>query len=375
MEYLAIPPALEVYFYALLFIFALVFFIGLAGKLSILARAGGEGPGVSGVLILSVASFFSADCLVARRVFPRSRVRGLMLVAIMWGFVVSLATLVVSWVANLLGLGPPYPLVSIAGELAGAVLLLALLYGLIRKLYVDRKGEVWTVPEDYTFLVLFFILVLSGFLVEGARISLGGGDSYSPVGGGSGIATGELPVPSPPPFAALLPHFSLPALLQEHAHGGGPDYHQAGQGEGGEILLKLHSHGLWHSRSQLYLYGPYQRRGDTAAGVESGPSGSPVNPALAHGLEGLGPFHSLNEGGEFLYLMAPGIHTYFQFPGTFLLHLYSGLLPAGAGFYFCPGHSPHSTKRAREEKLLEDFQMWLPMVGFCLMKEGSHGQV
>jgi len=183
MEYLAIPPALEVYFYALLFIFALVFFIGLAGKLSILARAGGEGPGVSGVLILSVASFFSADCLVARRVFPRSRVRGLMLVAIMWGFVVSLATLVVSWVANLLGLGPPYPLVSIAGELAGAVLLLALLYGLIRKLYVDRKGEVWTVPEDYTFLVLFFILVLSGFLVEGARISLGGGDSYSPVGG------------------------------------------------------------------------------------------------------------------------------------------------------------------------------------------------
>ena len=184
MEYMVIPPALKTYFYLIAVTLSLFFLAGLAARLALISRAKDDGLTLRRVLWLSLASLLSADCLLARRVFPRSRLRGLVLVLIIWSFLAILACGAVSYASRLLAipLRSAYPLISLTADVAGALLLIGVLYAAARR-YVVAREEVYTLPEDGVFLALLLLILLSGFAVEGARLAiLSADDPFSPVG-------------------------------------------------------------------------------------------------------------------------------------------------------------------------------------------------
>jgi len=184
MEYMVIPPALKTYFYLIAVTLSLLFLAGLATRLVLISRAKDDGLTMQRVLWLSLASLLSADCLLARRVFPRSMLRGAVLVLMVWSFLIILACGVVSYASRLLGvpLRSAYPLISLIADVAGALLLIGVLYAAARR-YLLEKENVYTMPEDGIFLGLFLLILLSGFAVEGARLAiLSARDPFSPVG-------------------------------------------------------------------------------------------------------------------------------------------------------------------------------------------------
>lgn len=180
---MVIPPALEAYFYLPAIALILLFLAGSGVKLAVISRAGGE-LSMHGLLWLSLVSLFSADCLLARRVFPRSRLRGMVLVLMIWGFLLIIAGGVVSYAVVLLGiqLRSGYHLLSLALDIAGVLLLVGVLYALARR-YLLAGRELYSTPEDAVFLLLLLVIILSGFAVEGARLAIfSAHDPYSPVG-------------------------------------------------------------------------------------------------------------------------------------------------------------------------------------------------
>ncbi|WP_457555592.1 respiratory nitrate reductase subunit gamma [Candidatus Pyrohabitans sp.] len=183
MEYMVIPPALEVYFYLAATGFFMIFAAGIWLKLSLLARVKG-GLSISRILWMSFTSLFSADCLLARRVFPRSRLRGLVLVLVVWSFLLIVAGGVVSYGSTLLGvqLRTGYHLLSLTLDVAGLLLLAGVLYAMARR-YLLARREVYSIPEDAVFLLLLLVIILSGFAVEGARLAIFSAyDPFSPAG-------------------------------------------------------------------------------------------------------------------------------------------------------------------------------------------------
>ncbi|WP_456474605.1 respiratory nitrate reductase subunit gamma [Candidatus Pyrohabitans sp.] len=185
MEYMVIPPALKAYFYAIALISTLVFATGAALKLMLISSARDtDGLSIPRIARLSLTSLFSPDCLLARRVFPRSRLRGAVLVLILWSFLIIIAIGVVSYASRLLGvpLRSTYHLLSLFADVAGFLLLLGVLYAAGRR-YLFARREVYSMPEDGIFLTLFLLILLSGFAVEGARLAItSASDAYSPFG-------------------------------------------------------------------------------------------------------------------------------------------------------------------------------------------------
>ncbi len=184
MEYMVIPPAFKAYFYLSATALLLLFLAGIGVKLAVISRAAGREPSILRLAWLSLVSLFSADCLLARRVFPRSRLRGAVLVLVIWGFLLIIAGGVVSYASRLLGLQlrSGYNLLSLALDTAGFLLLVGVLYALARR-YLFGAREVYSMPEDAVFLLLLLVIILSGFAVEGARLAIFSAyDPYSPVG-------------------------------------------------------------------------------------------------------------------------------------------------------------------------------------------------
>lgn len=185
MEYMVIPPALKTYFYAIALISTLVFVMGIGFKIMLISSARDtDGLSIPGILWLSITSLFSPDCLLARRVFPRSRVRGAMLVLILWSFLIIIAVGVLSYASRLLRtpLRSAYHPLSLFADVAGFLLLLGVLYAIARR-YLFARREVYSMPEDGVFLTLFLLILLSGFAVEGARLAImSASDAYSPLG-------------------------------------------------------------------------------------------------------------------------------------------------------------------------------------------------
>ncbi len=143
------------------------------------------------LLKLSVVKLFSRDCLLAPRTFARSRVRGAMLIGIVWGSLILFAGVLLS---ALLYVSPVAFLsydaaraVAFVMDVGGGWLLAGLAVALARRYWFHPARWV-SAPGDGFLLILFTVVVALGFLMEGVRLAGTGLELalWYPVGAGTG---------------------------------------------------------------------------------------------------------------------------------------------------------------------------------------------
>lgn len=174
-----IPSLVRVLFYSAAAVSIAFFVIGSWLKVSVWIK-GRDDPFDSvsksffGLARTSFLYFFSRDCLLAKRVMERSRLRGLMLIFVYWGFIILFIGTVIVAIDYDLGLhvlkGGFYLVYSFVLDVAGWLALISLLFYILRR-YVFLRHAVVSSWDDAVVLVLMFLIVLSGFCVEGVRLA------------------------------------------------------------------------------------------------------------------------------------------------------------------------------------------------------------
>ena len=175
-----IPPLLRILFYGAAAIAVAIFLIGSWSKVSIWLK-GRDDPSdyvpkksIWGLIRISLLYLFSRECLFARRVMEKSRLRGVMLIFVYWGFIILfIGTLLVA-VDYDFGLhilrGHFYLYYSLILDIAGGLALISLLFYILRR-YVFSRNIVVSSWDDAFVLILMFLIILSGFCVEGIRLA------------------------------------------------------------------------------------------------------------------------------------------------------------------------------------------------------------
>jgi len=146
------------------FAFGVIFHVSVWSKG---ARRQGVGFTAEGILNLFL------DGLLGRRIFRGDVAAGIMHLMILWGFLGLFAgTVLISldyWLYRFLE-GPVYIGYSLCLEVFGLMLAIGLIWGLIRR-YLQRVARLERRIRDLTVPVWLLVVVLSGFLVEGIRLS------------------------------------------------------------------------------------------------------------------------------------------------------------------------------------------------------------
>ncbi len=191
-----IPGSLIVLLYVIASVAITIFFIGFWYKVRIWSTGRDtnnslKGVGTLGLMWISVTKFFSVDCLLARRVLPWSKTRATLLIGIIWGFVLLfLGTLVrtVNYYFYDFLYGKVWQIFSFVLDMAGFFLLIGIIYGLFRR-YVFKSEKIATSIQDGIFLVWLFLVIITGYGVEGTRIVVLNppASDWSPVGYTFGI--------------------------------------------------------------------------------------------------------------------------------------------------------------------------------------------
>jgi nitrate reductase gamma subunit len=191
-EFWNIPGGLVKVFYGLALVTVLIFILGFWDKIRIWSQGKDadqelKGVGTIKLLLLSIAKFFSGECLFARRVFRRSVIRALMLIGIIWGFTLlflGTATRTANYYLPIEFLkGGVWLSFSLVLDIAGALVLIGVAFGLYRK-YIGKPERRVESKQDGILLILLFLVILTGFCVEGVRLAVlnpPAGD-WSPVG-------------------------------------------------------------------------------------------------------------------------------------------------------------------------------------------------
>jgi len=177
-EFWNIPDGLIKAFYALAGLTVIIFILGFWDKVRIWSKGMDvdqelKGMGPVRLIWLSTTKFFSSDCMFAKRVFPRSIIRGLVLMGIMWGFLILLMgtggrSLNYYFIQFLEG--GIWLLFSLILDVAGVLVLVGTGFGLYRK-YIGKPERMVKSTQDGMLLWLLFVVVLTGFLVEGIRMA------------------------------------------------------------------------------------------------------------------------------------------------------------------------------------------------------------
>lgn len=179
VEFWNISDGLIKVFYAFAGLTVIIFILGFWGKIRIWSKGMDadqelKGMGPVGLVWLSIIKFFSSDCIFAKRVFPRSVIRGLMLMGIMWGFTIlflgTAGRTLNYYIVQFLE-GGIWLLFSLILDTAGFLLLVGIGFGLYRK-YIGKPERMVKNAQDGILLGLLFLVVISGFLVEGIRIAV-----------------------------------------------------------------------------------------------------------------------------------------------------------------------------------------------------------
>lgn len=133
-----------------------------------------EGKGAVSLLWLSLTRLFSSDCLFAVRVFVRSRLRGFMLLFIVWSVLLLAAGVLLSAIQAAFGFtvasGRSGLYLSLLMDVAGGFLLAGLLVALARR-YLFRPERWMSIMADAVVMNLFTAVVLMGFILEGMRLA------------------------------------------------------------------------------------------------------------------------------------------------------------------------------------------------------------
>ncbi len=190
-EYWNIPHGLQVAFYALAIITVCVFGIGLWRRLRLWGMGADideelQDKGPLGLLLLSCGKLFSSDSLFAKRVFRVSGFRGVMLSCVVLSFfVLLLGTIgrgIDYWITGFLS-GRVWLIFSLVLDIGGGLLLVGTGFYLVRK-YTAKSDKSFSKPRDCGLLVVLFMILLSGFCVEGLRLAATNPDAadWSPIG-------------------------------------------------------------------------------------------------------------------------------------------------------------------------------------------------
>ncbi|MFQ5801099.1 MAG: respiratory nitrate reductase subunit gamma [Candidatus Hydrothermarchaeales archaeon] len=173
-----VSESLQNYFYLAAGAAVLIFLLGLWSRISIWTAGSDDGEfsgyGTWDFIVFAVKSFFSRNCILARKSFGLAAYRGVMLLFIIWGFSVlflGTALLTVHHYSLSFLVGKIYLLYSFALDLAGLLLLIGLLIAIARRYLVNEVRQV-TSREDLFLLYLLLFIVLSGFAVEGMRLAV-----------------------------------------------------------------------------------------------------------------------------------------------------------------------------------------------------------
>jgi nitrate reductase gamma subunit len=179
--FLNVPDEIRMIFYVLAGITVLIFAYGIWSRITFWSKGEDEdsetlaGLGRGAMLRMIFTDFFSADCFLAKRVFTRSKVRGILLIFIVWSFVIlflGTVTVTADYDFNLGILkGGKYLAFSMIMDLAGLTLLLGTGAALLRR-YVIKPERMLTYMEDGTILALLFLTVFFGFATEGLRMAV-----------------------------------------------------------------------------------------------------------------------------------------------------------------------------------------------------------
>lgn len=191
-----IPDSLIILLYVIASVAIIIFFIGFWYKVRIWSTGRDtnnslKGVGTSGLMWISITKLFSADCLLARRVSPRSKTRATLLMGIMWGFILlflgTIGRTVNYYFYDFLH-GRVWQIFSLTLDFAGLFLLIGIIYGLFRR-YVFKSEKIATSIQDGIFLVWLFLVIITGYGVEGTRIVVLNppASDWSPVGYTFGI--------------------------------------------------------------------------------------------------------------------------------------------------------------------------------------------
>jgi len=122
---------------------------------------------------LSLTRFFAPDCFFARRVFVNSRLRGIMVSAIIWSVVALAFGVGFSALTFVSGLEVDEMFDQVLGlvmDLAGGILLIGLLAALARRFFF-RPARYIPLAGDAAIMLLFFVTVLSGLILESTHVA------------------------------------------------------------------------------------------------------------------------------------------------------------------------------------------------------------
>jgi nitrate reductase gamma subunit len=192
--YWNIPVSWKLAFFIFATLAFLIFLLGIWSRMSLWAQGKDEenalkGLGVFGLLWLSFKTFFSRDCILARKLFARSAFRGVMLLFIVWSFLVLfigtiLVTLEHYFDLKIFLTGRVYLIFSLVLDIAGGLLIIGITAALVRR-YTTSLDRRISSPEDIIFLLLLLVVVVLGFAVEGLRMAIHASPAvnWSPVGG------------------------------------------------------------------------------------------------------------------------------------------------------------------------------------------------
>lgn len=178
--FIYIPGLLKTIFYIASLISSIVFITGFYSRLSIWLKGNEDpfdllsGKGFGGIILVSLRFFFSRDCLLATRVMSKSRLRGIMLIFIYWGFTILFIGTILVGLDHYLRLGflrgAFYLLFSFMLDLSGLAALTGSVFFIFRRIIVSR--DLVSGWDDLPLLILLSIIILSGFSVEAIRLSI-----------------------------------------------------------------------------------------------------------------------------------------------------------------------------------------------------------
>lgn len=178
--FIYIPQFIRAAFYVASLLSVLIFITGLYFRLSIWRQGREEtsdltsGRSAVRLILMGLRYFFSKECLLAKRVMIKSKLRGVMLIFLYWGFTVLFIGTVIVGIDHYLKFnilqGTFYLFFSLLLDLSGLLVLIGSAFFIFRRIFSSR--ELVSDWDDLPILIILTVVVLSGFSVEGVRLAI-----------------------------------------------------------------------------------------------------------------------------------------------------------------------------------------------------------
>jgi len=173
----AVPTTLQYLMYIAGAISVSIFTFGVWSRTSVWTTGRDDnefaGFGVMDFVLFAIKSFFSPNCIMAKKSFQLASYRGIMLLFIIYGFLTLLmGTILLTFHHYFVEFltGGVYLVFSFLLDIAGLLLMIGLVIAIARRHLVPEVNSI-TSREDLFFLYIFLLIAISGFTVEGTRLA------------------------------------------------------------------------------------------------------------------------------------------------------------------------------------------------------------